>query len=110
MEEALKCAKESAKRGDYPIGSVIVCDGEIISKGYEWLKTKNDAVNGHAEIDAIRKAHEKLDQPYLEECILYSTHEPCPMCASAAFWAKINTVVWSVTRDDMIEESENKDR
>ncbi|OGZ06941.1 MAG: hypothetical protein A2942_01250 [Candidatus Lloydbacteria bacterium RIFCSPLOWO2_01_FULL_50_20] len=105
MMKAIEAAHESGHRSDYPIGTVIVKDGEIISSGYETLKSANDPVNGHAEIDAIRKAtREILKQPYLEGCTLYSTHEPCPMCATAAFWSKIKTIVFSVSREDMIEQ------
>jgi len=68
------------------------------------LKSANDPVNGHAEIDAIRKACQNLSQPYLENCILYSTHEPCPMCISASIWAKISKIAYSVSRNDMINE------
>lgn len=59
-----------------------------------------------AEIDAIRKACQKLGQPYLEDCILYCTAEPCPMCMSAIIWAKIDSVAYGITREDMIEEME----
>ncbi|MCK5059658.1 MAG: nucleoside deaminase [Candidatus Pacebacteria bacterium] len=109
MKKAIAAAHESGKQGDYPIGAVIVKDGEVISVGYETLKSANDPVNGHAEIDAIRKAtREILKQPYLEGCVLYSSHEPCPMCATAAFWAKIETIVYSVSRDDMVEQMAKK--
>jgi tRNA(adenine34) deaminase len=105
MMEAIGVAHESGRRGDYPIGAVIVKDGKIISRGYETLKSDNDPINGHAEIAAIRKAtHEILKQPYLEGCTLYSTHEPCPMCATGAFWAKVKTIVYSISREDMIEQ------
>ncbi len=108
MMKAIEAAKESAKKGDYAIGAVVVKDDEVISVGYETLKSDKDPVNGHAEIDAIRKACKKLNQPYLENCVLYSTHEPCPMCASASVWAKIDTIVFGVSREDMIKEMKKK--
>ncbi|MEK6811945.1 MAG: nucleoside deaminase [Nanoarchaeota archaeon] len=108
MLKAIEAARESGRKGDYAIGSVVVKDGKIISVGEETLKSANDPVNGHAEIDAIRKACKKLNQPYLEGGILYSTHEPCPMCASAAIWAKMEGIVFSVSRDDMINEMKKK--
>ena len=104
MKRAIDAARESAKKGDYAIGAVVVKDNEIISIGDETLKSANDPVNGHAEIDAIRKACKILNQPYLEGCILYSTPEPCPMCTSAAIWAKMEGIVFSVSQDDMINE------
>lgn len=108
MRTAIDAARESAMRGDYGIGSVVARGDEIISIGLETLKSANDPVNGHAEIDAIRKACQKLGQPYLEGLILYSTHEPCPMCTSAAIWAKMGTIVFSVSREDMKEETKKR--
>lgn len=102
MVMAIKAARDSGKKGDYAIGSTITKDDKIISVGCETLKSANDPVNGHAEIDAIRKACKKLNKPYLEGCALYSTHEPCPMCAAAAVWAKIDTIIFGVSREDMI--------
>jgi len=102
MKKAIAAAKESAENGDYPIGAVVVKDGEVIATGYETLKSENDPVNGHAEIAAIRKACKALGEPYLIDCTLYSTHEPCPMCASASFWAKVFRIVFSVSRENMI--------
>lgn len=78
----------------------------MIATGYETLKSANDPVNGHAEIDVIRRACKKLQQPYLSGCILYSTAEPCPMCMSAIIWAKVDTVAYAITRNDMIAEME----
>lgn len=104
MEAALEAARTSAAKGDYGIGAVIVKNDVIIATGYETLKSANDPVNGHAEIDAIRKACASLGQPYLEDTVLYSTHEPCPMCMTASIWAKIPKVAYAVSRDDMIEE------
>ena len=106
MKTAIEAAIQSANNGDYGHGAIIVKDGEVIATGYETLKSANDPVNGHAEVDAIRQACQKLGQPYLQDCVLYSTAEPCPMCMSAAIWAKVDTVVYAITRDDMIAEME----
>lgn len=108
MEAAIKEAKKALKKGDYGIGSVIVKDNKIIARARETLKSKPDPVNGHAEIGAIRKACKKLNSGYLKECIIYSTHEPCPMCASALYWAKIKGIVYGITREDMIEHMNKK--
>ncbi len=106
MQLALTAAHQSKSNGDYGHGSVIVKDGHVIATGYETLKSAYDPVNGHAEIDAIRKACLSLQSPYLENCILYSTAEPCPMCMSACIWAKVDTVVYGITRNDMITKME----
>lgn len=108
MQAAIDAAIKSGENGDYPIGAVVVKDDRIIAVGYETLKSANDPVNGHAEIDAIRKACQVLNAPYLEGCFLYSTHEPCPMCASASVWAKVDTIIYGVTREDMISTMKNK--
>lgn len=106
MQKAIEAAVTSANNGDYGHGAVIVINGESIATGYETLKSGNDPVNGHAEIDAIRKACKLLQQPYLKDAVMYCTAEPCPMCMSAIIWAKIPVVVYAITRDDMIAEME----
>jgi len=108
MRAAIKMAKKALKKGDYGIGAVIVKDNKIIARAGETLKSKPDPVNGHAEIGVIRKACKKLNSSYLNDCTIYSTHEPCPMCASALYWAKIKSVVYGVTREDMIEHMKKK--
>lgn len=106
MKLALAAAVQSAENGDYGHGAVIVLNDEVIATGYETLKSANDPVNGHAEIDAIRKACARLGQPYLQDAVMYCTAEPCPMCMSAIIWAKMPAVVHAITRDDMIAEME----
>lgn len=106
MEAALEAARLSATNGDYGHGAIIVKNNEVIATGYETLKSANDPVNGHAEIDAIRKACKELRQPYLQDCTVYCTAEPCPMCMSAIIWAKVSAVAYAITRDDMIAEME----
>lgn len=106
MQLALDAAYQSKANGDYGHGAVVVKGDQVIATGYETLKSANDPVNGHAEVDVIRKACQALQSPYLEDCILYSTAEPCPMCMSAAIWAKVDTVAYGITRDDMIARME----
>lgn len=110
MRLAIEAAEQSAKNGDYGHGAVVVCNGEVIATGYETLKSANDPVNGHAEIDAIRKACKAIAAPYLKNCYMYCTAEPCPMCMSAIIWAKMEAVAYAITRDDMIEEMERLKR
>lgn len=106
MQQAIEAAIVSAEKGDYGHGAVIVLNGEVIATGYETLKSANDPVNGHAEIDAIRRACQRLQRPYLIDAVMYCTAEPCPMCMSAIIWAKMSAVVHAITRDDMIAEME----
>lgn len=99
MKEAIDLARKSAMRGDYALGCVIVKGDEIISVGTTNLKHENDPTV-HGEIVAIRNACNKLEAHYLQDCILYTTHEPCPMCASAAIWAKMKGIVFGNFKDD----------
>ncbi|MBI2673642.1 nucleoside deaminase [Candidatus Woesearchaeota archaeon] len=99
MQKAIELAKESAKNGDYALGAVIVKEDEIIATGTTNLKHENDPTV-HAEIVSIRNACKKLNSKYLDGCILYTTHEPCPMCASAAIWAKMKGIVFGAFLED----------
>lgn len=92
MKEALKQAKKAYKIGEVPIGCVIVRDGEIIARGYNKRNYKKNSL-AHAEIAAIDKACKKTGDWRLEECTLYITLEPCPMCAGAIVQARVKRVV-----------------
>lgn len=100
MELALEQAKLAKKMGDFPFGAVIVCNGEVVGEGKCENGTIGD-VTDHAEMNALRKACRKLGKNKLDDCTIYSTNEPCPMCAAAIFQAKIPKVVFGVTRDDL---------
>ena len=92
MREALRQAKKAAAIGEVPIGCVIVHQGKIIARGYNKRNSKKTAL-GHAELIAIQKASRKLGDWRLEECTMYITLEPCPMCAGAIVQARIPQVV-----------------
>jgi len=80
-----------AKRADFPYGAIIVKNGKIIAKAGTASK-KNIDPTSHAEISAIRKACKKLKSKELKGCIIYSTCEPCPMCFTAIWWAKVDRI------------------
>ena len=86
MKEAIKQAKKAAAAGEVPIGCVIVLDGKIIARGYNRRNTEGSTL-AHAELIAIRKACKKLGDWRLEDCTMYVTLEPCPMCAGAVVQA-----------------------
>ena len=92
MKEALKQAKKAALIDEVPIGCVIVHDDKIIARGYN-KRNKLHSTLGHAEISAIKKASKALGDWRLEECTMYVTLEPCPMCAGAIVQARIPKVV-----------------
>ena len=93
MREALKQAKKAFAKDETPIGCVIVRDGKIISRGYNRRNAKKNALC-HAEIKAIDKACRIVGDWRLEDCTLYVTIEPCPMCAGAIVQARIPVVIF----------------
>lgn len=92
MREAIRQAKKAAAAGDVPIGCVIEYQGKIIGRGYN-RRMADKTVLAHAEIIAIRKACKKMGDWRLEDCTMYVTLEPCPMCAGAIVQARIPRVV-----------------
>lgn len=92
MAEALKQAKKAASIDEVPIGCVIVYQDKIIARGYNRRNIEGSTL-AHAEISAIRKAGKKLGDWRLEDCTMYVTLEPCPMCAGAIVQARIPRVV-----------------
>ena len=93
MTEALALAKLAAESGDVPVGAVVVKNGEIIGKGLNLREANKDAT-AHAEVVAIREASKRLGGWHLDDCELYVTLEPCPMCAGAIINSRIKTVVF----------------
>ena len=92
MREAIKQARKAAKIDEVPIGCVIVYDDKIIARGYNRRNTDKSTL-AHAEIIAIRKAAKVIGDWRLEDCTMYITLEPCPMCAGAIIQARIPRVV-----------------
>lgn len=93
MELALKEAKKGMLLGEIPVGCVIVREGRVLSKGYNRRNT-DKSVLAHAEISAIKKACKKLGDFRLEDCVMYVTMEPCPMCAGAIVQARIPRLIY----------------
>lgn len=89
MKRAIKLARQAC--GEIPVGAIIVKNGEVISSAHNRKEEMND-VTAHAEILAIREAEQKLDCWRLEDCEMYVTLEPCPMCAWAIVNSRIKTV------------------
>ena len=93
MRAALREAKKAYALGEVPIGCVLVADDKIIARGYNRRKTDKNTLS-HAETNAIRKASKKTGDWRLEQCTMYVTLEPCPMCAGAIINSRIPTVVY----------------
>ena len=99
LKLAIELAKENVKNGGGPFGAVIVKDGQIIAKGTNRVTSHNDPT-AHAEIVAIRQACEKLNDFQLNDCIIYSSCEPCPMCLGAIYWARPKKLVFAADKFD----------
>lgn len=82
-----------------PFGAVIVKDGKIIAEGFNRVTSTNDPT-AHAEVVAIREACKNLDSFQLDDCILYTSCEPCPMCLGAIYWARPKAVYYACNRED----------
>ncbi|MEI6948994.1 nucleoside deaminase [Paraflavisolibacter sp. H34] len=100
MRTCLELAREAAQRGDAPVGSVVVRQGQVIARGIEGGKTHRD-ITFHAEIEAIRQATALLGSMDLSDCTLYTTHEPCIMCAYVIRQVRLPTVVMGVTSGEI---------
>ena len=92
MLKALQLAEQALDEGEVPIGAMVVNTTEIIGKGYNQTERLFDTT-AHAEMLAITAAADHLGNKYLHDCTLYVTLEPCPMCASALAWAKIDKII-----------------
>ncbi len=103
MRAAIALAEKNVADGTGgPFGAVIVRNGEIIGEGTNRVTSDNDPT-AHAEVMAIRKACEKLGTYSLEGCEVYTSCEPCPMCLSAIYWARLDRIFYGNTKVDAAE-------
>ncbi len=93
MLKAFKLAEQAYDEDEIPVGAIVVRENQIVGKGYNQTERLKDAT-AHAEMLAISAACSTLQNKYLNDCTLYVTLEPCPMCAGALVWSKINRVVF----------------
>lgn len=98
MRKAIAEAEQAAAEGEIPIGAVVVCRGRILARTHNLTETLHD-VTAHAEMQAITAAANALGGKYLQDCTLYVTVEPCPMCAGALGWSQIQRVVYGAPDD-----------
>ena len=104
MHPFMKIAGEEAAVGARnneggPFGAVIVREGEVVARGHNEVLKSNDPT-AHAEMVTIRRAAAVLGRFDLSDCVLYTSCEPCPMCLSAIYWARIPTVFFGCTKED----------
>ena len=100
MREAIGLSLREVRHGQGgPFGAVVVQDGRVVGRGCNKVTPTNDPT-AHAEIVAIRAACKRLKTFGLEDCDLYTSCEPCPMCLSAIYWARLRRVFYANTRKD----------
>jgi len=99
LRKAIQLSLKGIAAGGGPFGAVIVKDGKEIAGGYNQVTKKNDPT-AHAEITAIRKAAKNLNTFDLSGCEIYTSCEPCPMCLSAIYWARIDKIYYANTKAD----------
>lgn len=100
MREAIRLSIQMMRRGKGgPFGAVVVRNGKIVGRGFNQVTSANDPT-AHAEIVAIRAACQRLKTFQLEDCELYTSCEPCPMCLSAIYWARLRSVFYGNTRKE----------
>ncbi|HRE18025.1 MAG TPA: nucleoside deaminase [Rhodocyclaceae bacterium] len=98
LRRAVDLAQASVAHGEGgPFGAVIVRNGQIIAEGWNQVVASKDPT-AHAEIVAIRIASAGLGRFHLDDCVLYASSEPCPMCLSAAYWARVQRIVFANSR------------
>jgi tRNA(Arg) A34 adenosine deaminase TadA len=100
MGVALELARRNARSAEGgPFGAVVVFDGRVVGEGRNQVTATNDP-SAHAEIVAIREAGQKLGRFDLQGCVIYTSCEPCPMCLAAAYWARVDKVIYSATQNE----------
>jgi tRNA(Arg) A34 adenosine deaminase TadA len=99
MRRAIELSRENVKRGGGPFGAVIVRSGEVVGEGFNRVTATNDPT-AHAEVVAIRDACQRLGTFSLNGCEIYTSCEPCPMCLSAIYWARIERIWFANTKVD----------
>ena len=102
LREAIALAESSVEQGGGPFGAVVVKEGEVIGHGTNSVTLNNDPT-AHAEVSAIRQACQTINDFSLEGATLYASCEPCPMCLSAIYWARLGRVVYAATREQAAE-------
>ena len=100
MRAAIQLAEDGSKAGaGGPFGAVVVKDGIIIGRGWNQVTSMNDPT-AHAEVMAIRDACSKLGSFQLDDCEIYTSCEPCPMCLGAIYWARPSKIYYACTHND----------
>ncbi|MEY0132272.1 nucleoside deaminase [Providencia rettgeri] len=99
LQQAINLAMENVRAGGRPFGAIVVCDGQVVASGVNQMLELNDPT-AHAELMALRQAGQKLSRVKLDDCVVYASGQPCPMCLAAMRMAGISRVVYAYSNDD----------
>jgi tRNA(Arg) A34 adenosine deaminase TadA len=102
MTEALRLARGAARGGNQPFGALLVINGNVVLEAINTVHTDQD-ITCHAEMNLVRDAVHEFDPAVLDRAILYTSTEPCVMCAGAIYWANIGTVVFGCSHEALAE-------
>ncbi len=101
LRQSIAVAQRARDKGNHPFGAVLVDENNVVLlEGENTVNTERDAT-GHAESNLVRAACKQFDKATLAKCTLYSSTEPCPMCAGAIFWAGIGRVVYALSEAEL---------
>jgi len=101
LRAAIELAQRARDNGNHPFGALLVdADGNVMVEGENTVVTGRDCT-GHAETNVMRVASGRFDAEFLQGCTLYTSTEPCPMCAGAIFWGNVRRVVFALGEDEL---------
>ena len=103
LRAALEVAREARKKGNHPFGAVLVNEhGQIVMAAENTVVSDRDCT-GHAETNLMRQASSEYGSEFLAKCTIYTSTEPCPMCAGAIFWANVRRIVYGLSEERLYE-------
>ncbi len=101
IRRAIQIAQRAREHGNHPFGALLVDPhGQVLLEAENTVMTARDCT-GHAELNLVRQAYALFDADFLAQCTLYTSTEPCPMCAGAIFWANIRQVVYGLSENEL---------
>ena len=99
LNQAVQLARKNVDGGGRPFGALVVRDGEVLARGVNAILSTNDPTS-HAELNAIRAASQRLGSPRLDDCTVYASGHPCPMCMAAMQMTGVREVVYAFSNED----------
>ena len=103
IRAAIDVARKAREKGNHPFGAVLVDEqGHILMEAENTVVTEKDCT-GHAEANLMRQASKEYDADFLAKCTIYSSTEPCPMCAGAIFWGNVRRIVYGLSEEGLYE-------